>query len=120
MHARTRIGAPGLRIHAAARRTAACSWPEPARLSLLLARLTLLAPQDGSVDAYCTAYCPTLLPKPTAPLLPHPIPPPYCLTLLPHPTAPTYCPTLLPLAPQDGSVDDLDDALLEAVAVGYP
>ena len=116
MHARTHIGAPGLRIQAAARSMAARSWPEPARLSLLLARLTLLAPQDGSVDAYCTTllphYCPTLLP--------HPIAPPYCPALLPHPIVPPYCPTLLPLALQDGSVDDLDDALLEAVAVGNP
>ena len=112
MHARTRIGAPSLRIQASARSTAARSWPDPARLSLLLAGLTLLAPQDGSVDAYCTA------------LLPHLIAPPYCPafcpTLLPRPIASPYCPALLPLATQDGSVDDLDDALLEAVAVGYP
>ena len=57
-------------------------------------------------------YCPTLLPHPTAPA--------FCPTLLPRPIASPYCPALLPLATQDGSVDDLDDALLEAVAVGYP
>ena len=93
-------------VHAAARSTAARSWPGPARLSLLLAGLTLLAPQDGCVNAYCPA------------LLHNPIAPPYCPALLHPPISSPYCPALLPLARQEGSLDDLDDALLEAVADG--